>query len=296
MRKLLILLLIPLIVTSCRDDDADVDIQQLVSENYLVYLPYVSYPDPCVNREKFGISWFGNEAQMESICASTKYNAFTLPYMYDLWPGKKNLAIMFSDSHVDPPSGTRTDFFARFMRYYQPLDWDKEMLVLNEPDRWDQANRSPAEAAVIFYAYERMCPNCKIVGPNISPLGIGWFIEFISEYERLYGERPRPWRFAIHFYADPVFSLDIIDNFCDVLDTLDYDDCRTHGIWVTEFGVLGDYPNKDELTAILTDQLLNDDRVEKAFFFTWDINDISPGYMDVVRPDWEIEPTPYPYP
>jgi hypothetical protein len=114
------------------------------------------------------------------------------------------------------------------------------LLALNECDRPDQCNRSPAEAAVIWHALEQVCPGCLLVGPNISQAGIPWLMRFVREYHRLYGRYPEPWRWAAHYYTiynQPQTFGELMADLCRVIEATGQ---LCKDVWITEFGSCGE--------------------------------------------------------
>lgn len=59
-----------------------------------------------------------------------------------------------------------------------PLDYDGYLLFLNEPDRPDQANKTPEEALILYKYFTSKYPDAKMIVGNI--FGIQWNLNFKS--------------------------------------------------------------------------------------------------------------------
>lgn len=107
------------------------------------------------------------------------------------------------------------------------------ILGYNEPDREDQANLFPQEAAVLWRELEVAFPDKKLVSPAVSQEDQDWLVRFYAAYFTLYGTAPRmDGGLAGHcYYAD-------YDHFRRCADRLIEYARRwgiTGGVWITEF-------------------------------------------------------------
>jgi hypothetical protein len=86
-----------------------------------------------------------------------------------------------------------------------PLPDSDFLLLFNECDLVDQCDVTPERAAISWRQYEQAYPDRKLVGPNISHLGLQWLLAWRAAYIRFYGEPPRIWALGVHCYASLEF-------------------------------------------------------------------------------------------
>lgn len=77
------------------------------------------------------------------------------------------------------------------------------LLVGNECDLGpSQCNTPPVEAAIWWHAIEERYPQCKLIGPNVSHLGLEWLLAWYASYVQMYGQPPRIAALGVHCYLD----------------------------------------------------------------------------------------------
>jgi hypothetical protein len=54
-----------------------------------------------------------------------------------------------------------------------------------------------------WHQYEDLYPERRLVGPNISHLGLTWLLDWRTAFLRLYGHPPRIWALGVHCYMVP---------------------------------------------------------------------------------------------
>lgn len=74
------------------------------------------------------------------------------------------------------------------------------VMGFNEPDRPDQANLAPAQAATLWRQIEMDYPSKRLVAPVPSQLAIGWIVLFRNDYIQQFGQLPRLDALAVHCY------------------------------------------------------------------------------------------------
>lgn len=219
------------------------------------YFPVLKY-DPCVYGDAVGGAWFYGAAKqddMAKLCAkSTYYTGSFVAATKTNWV----LPILWCDFD------TRGRNYYEHAQYLADAGYGGPILVLNEPDNRSQCNRTPTEAAVIWRQFERILPDGKFVGPNITHAGTGWLDAWFKEYRRIYHEEPAVWRFAFHLYPWHVGEFQTIQQLCFVLESNDYE-CSQ--IWMTEMGTP---TGSAELLYKLTRHVIEDGRFDRWYVFT----------------------------
>lgn len=83
----------------------------------------------------------------------------------------------------------------------EPVSGDGEWLMgFNEPDRPDQANMAPAEAAMLWRQVEHAYVTRRLLSPAPSHMNLDWLVKFWQAYIDLYGAPPRLDALAVHCY------------------------------------------------------------------------------------------------
>lgn len=120
--------------------------------------------------------------------------------------------------------------------FYMPIR-SNTILGFNEPDLPGQANMTPLEGAIGWRWIETAYPTKTLVSPAPSQLHPDWLWQMVSEYEALYGMRPRFDAIAWHIYPD---SFEMFKAYLEA----QHQAMLAHGynvaMWVTEFGYCGD--------------------------------------------------------
>lgn len=159
----------------------------------------------------------------------------------------ENTEAQFAGSRIPIVRARQVDKAAALgaLGYAGPTLW------LNEPDRADQDDMTPGEAAAEWPYVQAACPTCKWVMPNVSQLGMDWLAEFVALSE---GE---PWRWSFHLYLSPPYSLDdSIQGMCTITGT-----CVA--LWLTEYGTC-----IPDLAESFFEQVDADRRLEANLYFT----------------------------
>lgn len=74
------------------------------------------------------------------------------------------------------------------------------LMGFNEPDRRDQADLTPAQAATAWRTVEQRFPGKRLVSPAPSGPGLAWLPQFRDAYRQQYGTWPRLDALAVHCY------------------------------------------------------------------------------------------------
>lgn len=126
-----------------------------------------------------------------------------------------------------------------------PMIWGREsigtevsgtsnyLLGFNEPDRSNQADLTPAEAAELWRDVELLyADDWLLVSPAVSHTDVDWLRRFVSTYQLRYDEMPQLDALAVHCYANTVQGC--IDAVQEVIEMAD-DWQVLGGVWLTEF-------------------------------------------------------------
>lgn len=113
-----------------------------------------------------------------------------------------------------------------------PLMW------LNEPDRKDQANKTPAQAVTILERILDTCPGVELVGPRLSHAdwahGFEWISAFWGQWIAKHGGLP-PTVPAIHGYIEPSMWSKYLHDYRAVMTRYGWPKETT--IWIPEWNV-----------------------------------------------------------
>jgi len=109
----------------------------------------------------------------------------------------------------------------------------EHLLLFNECDRNDQCNCLPEKTARAWREWEGRCPDCKLIGPNISETGMPWLLAWHEAYIRLYGEQPRIWALGVHCYS----GLASCQRWVDINVALAQEWTASGQVWVTEWAL-----------------------------------------------------------
>lgn len=112
------------------------------------------------------------------------------------------------------------------------------ILGFNEPDLVGQANMTPMQGAVAWHWIEMTYPSKTLISPAPSQLHTDWLWQMVTEYESLYGTRPRFDGIALHYYRWSE-SMPLVSDYVRQFRA----DELAHGydvpIWLTETGACG---------------------------------------------------------
>ena len=115
----------------------------------------------------------------------------------------------------------------------KPVTGDSRWLLgFNEPDRSNQANLSPDEAARLWHDVARCYPDHLLVGPSVSHPAIMWLEQFYGAYLHKFGQKPVLDALAVHCYAN---SADECMHVVRAVIALAERWNVGGGVWVTEF-------------------------------------------------------------
>lgn len=142
------------------------------------------------------------------------------------------------------------------------------VMVLNEPDRPDQANVTPEAAVALWVKAEQSYPNRRLVSPGVMDLN--WLIRFRALYLAWEGHAPRMDVLAVHWYywgqGEP---LDMFER--QVLDAVALaTEWQVPQVWVTEFALYPCWLGQQatvEFVGQAYDWLEGQPLVTRAFWF-----------------------------
>ncbi len=146
-----------------------------------------------------GVSWWYNWGKApNSGVPAAYYTRYNMEYLPMLWGGNTSAADM---------NAVKTFILAHAEVKY--------VLVMNEPNLTDQANRSPAQAAADWLKYEQVINDLAAQGRTVSLVGpamnwgtmsgysdpVVWLDAFYAEYQKANNQRlPRIDYLAFHWY------------------------------------------------------------------------------------------------
>ena len=118
------------------------------------------------------------------------------------------------------------------------------LLGFNEPDRENQANLTPDEAAVLWRKVERLYgADWKLVSPAVSHTDVDWLRRFYAAYLDRFETAPQLDALAVHCYANDVDEcLAVIREVIELAETWQV----LGGVWLTEFAF---WPTRGEEVA-----------------------------------------------
>lgn len=145
---------------------------------------------------KSGVSWWYNWGTSTS-APGNYYSTYNMEYIPMLWGGN-----------------TSSSDMTKVKNYILAHPEIKYLLVMNEPNLTDQANRTPAQAAADWLKYEQVANDLanqkriiSLVGPamNWGTLSgysdpVVWLDAFYSEFKKANGRDPRIDYLAFHWY------------------------------------------------------------------------------------------------
>ena len=141
------------------------------------------------------------------------------------------------------------------------------LLMFNEPDL---ARRTPEEIAIAWHTVELLYPERKLIGPNISHLGLEWLFAWRRAYIQLYATSPTVWALGVHCYM-PVQEC---KDWTTVNIALAKTWTQSGRVWVTEWASPPClYPNMAQTLAnadvFMTWLLANPDVEREAYFHAY---------------------------
>lgn len=112
--------------------------------------------------------------------------------------------------------------------------WSGWLLGFNEPDRPEQANIAPEEAATLWRQIEEARPSgVGLVSPVTAQGNLNWLRQWRSAYYAQYNEYPHVDAWAFHYYGGSADDLlNALNTLIAQLDAWGEPD----EVWVTEFG------------------------------------------------------------
>ena len=144
----------------------------------------------------------------------------------------------------------------------------KVVLGFNEPERGDQANMSPAEAARAWKQYLEplRAQGTRLGSPGIASTneGLNWLRQFLNELNNVGG---RVDFIALHWYGRGV------DNFIGWITNVRQQLGNQHPVWVTEFACTSWDPNQlvseQEASDFLRDSINRLDSLSWVERYAW---------------------------
>lgn len=119
------------------------------------------------------------------------------------------------------------------------------LLFLNEPDLPPpQSNLTALRAAELYLELREELPCAKLIGPQVSDIGLSWLVDWRESVYVLSGEYPTIYAYSMH--AD---SIEDLDALCGLIISWG-EVCE--GLWITEFGTGCDVGELYSLTAALS--------------------------------------------
>lgn len=223
---------------------------------------------------KSGVSWWYNWG-INTSAPADYYSKYKMEFIPMLWGGNT--------------STTDMDKVKTFILNHPEV---KYLLVMNEPNLTDQANRTPAQAAADWIKYEQVVnelANQKriigLVGPamNWGTLSgysdpVVWLDTFYSEFNKVNGRNPRIDYLAFHWY--------------DYGLALQLDRLKKYGkkIWITEMANWNNQINSYQKQAAQMVEMVNIcETREDVFRYSWFIGR---GTMPDNKYTYLFNPTP----
>jgi hypothetical protein len=182
---------------------------------HLVYLPLYTHPI-----HKRGISLACGyedmarlERETQALGVSWLWNWQTDPPVFE---GIESVPCVWGAAYIGKPLGGNSEWVIGF----------------NEPEQRDQANMTPAAAALTWRDLEDAYPDRKLTSPQVVQPDARWLEEWYAAYVVYYGQAPRLDALAIHTYI----GNDIEDYKRQVLYYIDL--AKKWGVpevWITEW-------------------------------------------------------------
>lgn len=130
------------------------------------------------------------------------------------------------------------------------------LLVLNEPERESQSDRTVAEALALWPTIQSTLPNHRLVGPGIGddPGGRAWMADFMSQVDALNGNADpdddiRLDAVAFHWYgASSPNAVNAANSFLNRVDW--YHQEYNRPVWITEFA-MHDWEGNDSVESMI---------------------------------------------
>ena len=189
------------------------------------------------------------------------YWGYDWHYDPNKFPGMQMASMVWSGSAVGLE--LTGDFF---------INGRKVVFGFNEPDLEFQADMSPEEAAVAWFALESYCPTCYFVSPAPSQMDVDWLRRFRLAFINLTGVEPRIDAVGAHCYATTGRCQDFLQEYRAVADDWGVP------VWVTEFACLpmgqDDIPRQAQNLHELIAWMDNQDWIEYWAYFIM----LSSGY------------------
>jgi len=235
------------------------------------YIPIFTVPPPKVG---VGMDWqYLNCAHPLMVGATWYYNWDARP---PACPGVEAVPMIWSAAFNEPIQVLPVDI--------------PYLLMFNECDGAEQCNTAPKLAAMTWHRYERMYPNTKLVGPNVSQWGLAWLLDWHAAYIRLYGKAPRIWALGVHCYNPADWCRDWINQNIGLAQHW----TQSGKVWVTEWAIpacLHPDPGADAWAIEQSDELmqwmLGNSNVEREAWFVAQYTD-RPCNTDLIGADGEL--------
>lgn len=257
-RKLTIVILLITIFNGCKEKSSPIEIQDppvtQIDKSPKRGLAYNLINAADLDTLKSGVSWWYNWGITTSAPADY-YSKYKIEFIPMLWGGNTSSADM--------------DKIKTFILSHPEV---KYMLVMNEPNLTDQANRTPLQAAADWIKYEQVVNDLanqqrivSLVGPamNWGTLPgysdpVVWLDAFYAEFKKANGRDPRIDYLAFHWYDYGLASQ---------LDRL-----KKYGkkIWITEMANWNQQINSYQKQAAQMVEMVNIcETREDVFRYSW---------------------------
>jgi len=126
-----------------------------------------------------------------------------------------------------------------------PVSNSEYLLMFNEPDL---ERRTPEEIAVAWHNAELFYPERKLIGPNVSHLGLEWLFAWRRAYIELYATSPTIWAMGVHCYM----TARECEDWTTVNIALAQTWTQSGHVWVTEWAAPPCLYDEDEETGYTT--------------------------------------------
>jgi hypothetical protein len=209
-----------------------------------LYLPVVLHSETAVTQRphspKQGVTLACGSsnlaAEVARLRATWVWNWGTHPGLY---PNVESIPAIWDASRIGKPLGGNSAW----------------LLGFNEPDIGNQANMTPAAAAVAWRQIEAAYPDRKLASPQVIYGPSGWLTEFRNSYIALYGRPPRLNALAIHTYVGNAAADYIaqVQSYIELAKQWDIGE-----VWVTEFAL-----------APAMDRTLRETMTELEMYLAW---------------------------
>ena len=117
--------------------------------------------------------------------------------------------------------------------FYYSSEYKGYALFLNEPDRPDQSNLTPVQAAIKWVEFKTLCPYCRSIVLNVSRCDATYYYaEWRTAVYNLTGSYPDIAGIGCHLYGSKTSILAQIPAMVNWMNSVGWSDKQ---LWITEF-------------------------------------------------------------